>query len=103
MKHLLNENDKSIGYVIRVMGGHWTWIREIVEEGLDLFDPCNYEKQSEYLEMIVDGSAETYLLNFFDSLDSEPIQRLKEHIKKDIHKGLGYRIITHYKDFKIGC
>ena len=50
--------------ILRRVDEDWTLIIEIVDEGVDAYNPCDFKDGKLYVRMIAKDSTYTYLLNF---------------------------------------
>jgi len=102
MKFIITESQNNFLWLLRRLHDpeikdHLT---EIVVEGLDLYNPCDYSLD-EYVNIIVEGSAETFILSYEDKFtDKENIDSLRQFIKEFIIDNYDTIISKHY-DFII--
>lgn len=102
MKFIITESQNNFIWLLRRLydpeiKDHLT---EIVVEGFDFYSPCDYSLE-EYVNMIVDGSAETFILSYEDKFTGkENIDLLRQFIKEFIIDNYDTIIYKHY-DFII--
>ena len=66
MKYIISEHQKKVVHVLRRVEEDFDWIWDIVDEGVDM-DLCQIDDFDEYFKQVVNGSAMTYLFNYFDN------------------------------------
>ena len=104
MKFIITEEQKQKIAVLRRFNADWEWIIEIVKEGMDLDDPCDFRNEEIYLKRVCSDSANTYLFNYLDDWQNETFQTLSLFIQDLIRKRMGDDIIEYYIDIKEdGC
>lgn len=101
MKFIITEEQDLRLHTLRRIDANWDWISEIVEEGLELFNPCDSEKE-DYLEMVSKTSAETYLLSTMDYKEPS-FNSLRKFIQKLIVERLSDDINGWYDDLTEEC
>jgi hypothetical protein len=99
MKYIITESQKEIIQVLRRTQEDWEWIRDIVEEGIDIFNPCDYSDGESYLNKLSVDAANTYLYNYLDDWKHEKFSQLSEYISSLIRERLSGFIIEHYQYF----
>lgn len=97
MKFIITESQEILLHILRRTREDLELIREIVDEGTDLYDPCEIKTEDEYLELVLTSSAETYLLNFFNNWQSELFSNLFLYIKNIIKEKMGKDVIEYYR------
>ena len=97
MKIIKTESQEIMLQILRRTKEDLTWIQEIVDEGTDLYYPCQFKTADEYLEVLSTSSAETYLLNFFNDWKNELFAPLCLYIKNIIKKEMGKDVKEYYK------
>ena len=96
-KDTITESEKERLQVLRrVNGEDWIWIRDIVDEGTDLYDPCQFETEEKYLESVSKNSANTYLHYYLNDWKTELFSTLSLYIQNLIKKKMGNDIIEYY-------
>lgn len=103
IKYIITENQSQRISILRRIESDWSWISEIVFEGLDLDNPCDFKDVDTYLERVASDSSRTYLYHFIDEKDVEIFSILFEYIIGLIIKRLGDDIIEHYVEGKEDC
>jgi hypothetical protein len=91
-----NSQKERLQVLRRVNDEDWSWIREIVDEGTDIYNPCDYGNGEDYLNSVSLSSAQTYLLSYFVNGRSESFLKLTNYIKSLIIKRMGDDIIEYY-------
>lgn len=92
----VNNQKERLRVLRRANDEDWIWIRDIVDEGTDIYNPCDYGNGEDYLNSVSLSSAQTYLLYYFDNGRSESFLRLTNYIKSLIIKRMGDDIIEYY-------
>jgi len=96
-KDTITESQKERLQVLRRANNEdWLWIRDIVDEGTDIYNPCDYGNGEDYLNSVSLSSAQTYLLSYFVNGRSESFLKLTDYIKSLIIKRMGNDIIEYY-------
>ena len=49
MKYIITESQKERIQILRRLDVDWKWITEIVDEGLDYYEPCDFKTKEIYL------------------------------------------------------
>jgi hypothetical protein len=97
MKYIITESQKERLQVLRRANDEdWLWIKEIVDEGTDIYNPCDYGNEEDYLNSVSLSSAQTYLFSYFINGRSESFLKLTDYIKSLIIKRMGNDIIEYY-------
>jgi hypothetical protein len=80
-------------------------IEEIVVEGFDFSDPCNYETFESYLDDFLQSAAFTLINSyiFHNELSDEKLNQLMDYVMKKIKNRTSRRIKTHYELEKEYC
>jgi hypothetical protein len=99
MKYIITESQKEIIQVLRRTQEDWEWIKDIVEEGLDMYNPCDYSDGESYVNKLSVDGANTYLYNYLNWQDKE-FQELSEYISSLIREKLSGFILDYYQFFK---
>jgi hypothetical protein len=104
MKIIITEEQVNKLRILRRIDQDWNWINQIVEEGLDIDDPCDFKNEGEYLDRISKDSARTYLYNFMEySEGTEIFETFVWFLSELIERRLGDAIIEYYEDKKPDC
>jgi len=104
MKYVITETQaEKIKILRRIYSEDWEWIIEIVEELIDLYNPCNYESKEDYMDSVSRNSANIYLPNYLDDWKSETFSQLSEYITSLIKQRMGDDIMNHYEDLINDC
>jgi hypothetical protein len=99
MKYTITKSQKNIIQVLRNTQEEWMWIKEIVEEGLDIFNPCDYSDGESYVNKLSVDGANTYLYNYLDDWQTKEFRQLSEYISSLIRERLSEFILDYYKSF----
>ena len=102
MKYIISEHQKKVIHVLRRVEEDFNWIRDIVDEGVDM-DLCQIDDFDEYFKQVVNGSAMTYLFNYFDNHLEEGYKEMEKYMIDYIKKNFTRRITHHWKDNKEDC
>jgi hypothetical protein len=102
MKYIITEEQSNIIRVLRRIDQDHDWIKEIVDEGMEMF-LCEYDSLNDFYELLCRDSAFTYLLNYFDNEHQEGFLKLKEYIASYIKENFGEMIIKYWEDNKEYC
>jgi len=97
MKYIITESQKDRVQVLRRTEEDWGWIRDIVNEGLDMYYPCDFKNEKQYLERVSVDSANTYLYNYLDDWRSETFSQLSEYITSLIKERMSNEIVEFYQ------
>jgi len=97
MKIIITESQEIMLQILRRTKQDLPWIQEIVDEGTDLYNPCQFKTADEYLEVLSKSSAETYLLNFLNEWKTLLFLKLSLYIKNIIKKEMGKGVKEYYK------
>lgn len=104
MKYIITEERETRLQILRRFNStDWSWITEIVDEGVGMYNPCNFQSEAEWLNEISKSSAETYLLNYINDWKSKLFSTLSKYIILLIKKRMGEDIIDYYNDMKPEC
>ena len=87
----------------RITSADWILIVDIVEEGLDLDDPCDFRDYDRYLVRICNDSSRTYLFHYFNDEYSDDYKILFKYLCGLIEVRLGDDIKEYYEDKKEDC
>ena len=99
MKYIITESQKEIIQVLRRTQEDWEWIKEIVEEGIDIFNPCDYSDGESYVNKLSVDAANTYLYNYLDNWKTKEFSQLSDYISSLIRERLSGFILDYYKSF----
>lgn len=107
MKYIINENQSKkhelIIKLLRRTNEDWPLIEQIVEEGTDIDDPCDFINEHLYLKRICVDSARTYLFHYIDESFGEQFKILLNFYTEFIRKKLGTDIVEYYHEKKEDC
>lgn len=103
MKYIITEEQDIRLTILRRTDVDWDWISQIVEEGVYMYNPCDYINEGDYLDAISKSSAETYLLNFLNDWQSNTFLTLAKYIQDLIEERLGEDVMENYRDLKPEC
>ena len=102
MKYIITEEQNNIIRVLRRIDQDHDWIKEIVDEGMEMF-VCEYDSLNDFYELLCRDSAFTYLLNYFDNEHQEGFLKLKEYIASYIKENFGKMIVKYWEDNREDC
>ena len=102
MKHIITETNYNKISILRRADEDWTMIQEIVDEGVDMDDPCDFRTEEKYLQRIVNDSTRTYLYHFIYDED-ENFDFLFGYFSGIIRKKMSHDIIRYYREKKEDC
>jgi len=102
-KHIITErmNDKT--YFLRRFHNDWRWITDIIDEGKDLFDICDYPGARSYMIAVIENSTVTYLYNYFDNEKTDEFKMLLEFLLPKVYKKFGEMVRDYYLENKFEC
>jgi hypothetical protein len=103
MKYIITEKQEERIKVLRRLQQDWSWIREIVDEGTDIDDPCDFKNEEIYLNRVCRDSANTYLYYYMDNWQTETFKTLSLFIQDLIKTKMGDEIIDYYIENKEEC
>jgi len=102
MKYIITKEQSNIIRVLRRIDQDHDWIKEIVDEGMEMF-LCEYDSLNDFYELLCRDSAFTYLLNYFDNEHQEGFLKLKEYIASYIKENFGKMIVKYWEDNREDC
>ena len=102
MKYIITEEQNNVLRVLRRIDQDHDWIKEIVDEGMEMF-VCEYDSLNDFYELLCRDSAFTYLLNYFDNEHQEGFLKLKEYIASYIKENFGKMIVKYWEDNREDC
>ncbi len=104
MKYIITESQERIIQILRrATSADWPLIQEMVDEGLDLDDPCDFRDEESYLHRVINDSTKTYLFHYFDKVTDEGYSTLFGYIRKLIYERMGDDIIEYFQEKKEDC
>jgi hypothetical protein len=113
MKYIISEDQNNRYKILRrIDSTDWNLIIDIVNEGLDLHEPCDFKKEDNYLYKVCRDSARTYLFNYmelnkyYDYAEgrfNDEFQILLKFVIELIENRLGNKIREHYIEEKEDC
>lgn len=103
MKYIITEEQNKVMHVLRRLDTDWPLIQEIVDEGVDNDDPCDFRDEETYLLRVRNDSAKTYLFHYFDKVTERGYSALFDVIGELIVERMGKDIIEYYIDKKEDC
>jgi len=104
MKYIISEElEIRLSILRRINGEDWDLILEIVDEGLDNDDPCDFRDYDRYLKRICADSARTYLFHYYDNEYSNDYKVLFKYLCRIIWLRMGDDIKEYYEDKKEDC
>jgi hypothetical protein len=102
MKYIITEEQDNVLRARRRIAQDYDWIREIVDEGMEMF-VCEYDSLNDFYELLCRDSAFTYLLNYFDNEHQEGFLKLKEYITSYIKENFKEMIVKYWEDNREDC
>jgi hypothetical protein len=102
MKYIITEEQDNVLRARRRIAQDYHWIREIVDEGMEMF-VCEYDSLNDFYELLCRDSAFTYLLNYFDNEHQEGFLKLKEYITSYIKENFKEMIVKYWEDNREDC
>jgi hypothetical protein len=102
MKYIITEEQDNVLRARRRITQDYDWIREIVDEGMEMF-VCEYDSLNDFYELLCRDSAFTYLLNYFDNEHQEGFLKLKEYITSYIKENFKEMIVKYWEDYRQDC
>jgi hypothetical protein len=103
MKYIITEKQEERIKVLRRTEEDWLWIQQIVDEGIDIDDPCDFNNKEIYLNRVCVDSANTYLYNYLDYVHDETFKILSSFIQDLIKKRMGRDIIKYWEEKREEC
>lgn len=103
MKFIITEHQEAALKILRRLDEDWPLLRDIVDEGVDIDDPCDFRDVDSFLRRIVTDSAHTYLLHYYDDIRGEKFAEMLIFIGNLIKERLGEEIIEYYNEKKEDC
>ena len=104
MKYIITESQNIRLQVLRrINDTDWNWILEIVDEGMDIDNPCDFSTLDFYLKTVSEDSANTYLFNYFINHNDDDFKIIFKYICELIIVRLGDYIKEYYFDKKEDC
>jgi hypothetical protein len=90
--------------ILRRVDEDWALITEIVDEGIDAYNPCHIKDGKLYVKMIAKDSTYTYLLNF-DTIREDEYNIIYNFYYKLILERMGKGIMEYWTETRIdrGC
>jgi hypothetical protein len=86
--------------ILRRVDEDWTLITEIVDEGIDAYNPCNIKDGKSYVRMVIKDSTYTYLLNF-DTIREDEYNIIYNFYYKLILERMGKDIMEYWSETRI--
>ena len=102
MKYIITKEQSNIIRVLRRIDQDHDWIKEIVDEGMEMF-LCEYDSLNDFYELLCRDSAFTYLLNYFDNEHQEGFSKTQEYITDYIKERFKGMIVKYWEDNKEDC
>ena len=104
MKYIITESQNKVMQILRrVTSSDWILIQEIVDEGVDLDDPCDFRDEESYLERVINDSTRTYLFHYYDNERERGYSELFIFVKDLIVKMMGDDVLEYYNEKKEDC
>ena len=102
MKYIITEEQNNFLRVRRRITQDYDLIKEIVDEGMEMF-LCDYDTLNDFYESLCRDSAFTYLLNYFDNEHQEGFSKMQEYIIDYIKENFKEIIFEYWNDNKEDC
>jgi hypothetical protein len=101
MKYIITESQSDIYYFLRRIHDQNPLMREIIVEGLDLFDHCELTFD-EFLNKVLHGSAETLLFSYHELNKINPEKReiLVNFVKNFMYSRFYGMIKKYYYEYE---
>lgn len=99
MKYIINESQSELLHLLRRWGGKENdeLMFDIIYEGFDIFNPCDFPTVESYFNSLIDNSSRTFLYHWFDS-SYEKFDVLLNIIETKMREGYRSMIYHHYYD-----
>jgi len=106
MKIILTEEQINRVTILRRTENDWPLIQEIVDEGIDLDDPCDFDTVEKYVFRVCRDSARTYLFHYFDIGDEREgteFSKLLKYFHNIIQTRMGQDIVEYWEEKQEDC
>ena len=100
MKYLITESQSLIYRIIRrINEGEHLLMKEIINEGLNMYDPCQFTFE-EFIRKILEGSSETLMFSYYElKLSHELWSELQHFIMEYMNRHFYKLIFNYYQDY----
>ena len=102
MKYIITEQQSNVLRVLRRTEQDHDWIKEIVDEGLEMY-LCDYDTLKDFYEFLCRGSAMTYLFNYFDNPRQEGFMKMEDYMTDYIKENFKETIAKYWDDNREDC
>ncbi len=102
MKYIITEEQNNVLRVLRRIDQDHDWIRQIVDEGMEMF-LCELDTLNDFYEFLCQDSAFTYLLNYFNNEHQEGFKKMEDYMTDFIKENFGEIIVKHWNDNREDC
>ena len=102
MKYLITEEQNNVLHVLRRTEQDYDWIKQIVDEGMEMF-LCEFDTLKDFYEFLCQDSAFTYLLGYFDNQYQEGFSKIQEYIIDNIKENFKEMIVKYWDDNREFC
>lgn len=106
MKYIITEQQELRLSILRRIDEDWPLIQEIVDEGVDLDDPCDFNTVEKYVFRVCRDSARTYLFHYFDIGDEREgteFSKLLKYYHNLIQDRMGQDIMEYWLEKQDEC
>jgi hypothetical protein len=107
MKYVITEEQNIRVQVLRRLEEDWPLIREIVDEGTDIYDPCDFKDKYLYLDRVAIDSARTWLYHYYyvadESREDTEFSIMLRFVTSYIKEKMGRDIRGYYEDNTENC
>lgn len=103
MKYIITENQNKKLSILRRLNQDEALITEIVREGIDMDDPCDFKTLEKYKHRIFSDSARTYLFHYLDVENDEIYNSLLKFMLLYLEKNYYIDVVANWEDKKEDC
>jgi len=99
MKFIINESQRELHNLLRRWGSedHEELMADIVHEGLNYINVCDFPTVESYSNAVIDSSAMTFLLHWIDN-KHEKYNSLFKIVKDKMDEDFYFSLYQHYHD-----
>jgi len=102
MKYIISEEQNMVLHVRRRIESDFDLILEIIYEGMDMY-LCQINDFELYFKLVCEGSAMTYLFNYFRAPYDEGYNKMEDYMIEYIKKKFTKIITDYWDDEKVYC
>jgi hypothetical protein len=107
MKYIITEEQNIRVQVLRRLEHDFPLIRDIVDEGTDIDDPCDFGDQNRYLHRVAIDSARTWLYHYYyvadESREDTEFSIMLRFVTSYIKEKMGWEIKGYYNEKIVDC